>query len=56
MEDLRRYPDSAIGDIHNRIGAEIGQRRVKRAIDKLVEDGQVAAAGDRRARTYRVAG
>ncbi len=56
LEDLRRYPDSAISEIHDRIGAEIGQRRVKRAIDKLVKNGQVTAAGDRRARTYRLAG
>jgi ATP-dependent DNA helicase RecG len=55
LEDLRRYPDSAISEVHTRIGAEIGQRRVKRAIDKLVADGQVAATGDRRARTYRLA-
>jgi ATP-dependent DNA helicase RecG len=56
LEDLRRYPDSAIGDIHKRVGTEIGQRRVKRALDKLVEDGLVSAAGDRRGRTYRRVG
>ena len=33
LEDLQRYPESAIGDIHRRIGGEIHPKQVKRALD-----------------------
>ena len=31
LEDLHRYPESAISDIHQRIGGEIHPKQVKRA-------------------------
>lgn len=55
LEDLERYPDSAISAIHRRIGSEISGRAIKRALDALIDDGQVAGVGARRWRTYRLA-
>lgn len=52
LEDLRRYPRSAIGDIHHRIGEEIHQRQIKRALDTLIARGEVQFEGDRRWRRY----
>ncbi len=54
VEDLERYPGSAIGDIHDRIGPEINRRRIKRAIDGLVGDGVVHYKGEKRGRRYSV--
>ena len=52
VEDLRRYPRSPIGEINQRIGAEIPYKQVKRALDVLIDAGQVAFEGDRRGRRY----
>ncbi|MDA8382126.1 MAG: hypothetical protein M0037_03490 [Betaproteobacteria bacterium] len=42
IEDLERYPESAIGEIHRRIGAEIPRSQVKRMLDSLVAGGECA--------------
>jgi ATP-dependent DNA helicase RecG len=52
LEDLARYPDSSSADINRRIGAEISAKTVKRALDALVDAGQVTHAGERRWRRY----
>ena len=52
LEDLKRYPESAIGDIRQRIGSEIHPRQVKRALDGLVDKGEVRFEGDKRWRRY----
>lgn len=52
MEDLRRYPESAIGDIHKRIGGEIHPKQVKRALETLIERGAVRFEGNKRWRRY----
>lgn len=52
LEDLRRYPNSAIGDIRQRIGEEINPKQVKRALDQLVESGEVMFEGSKRWRKY----
>lgn len=56
LEDLARYPDSSSADINRRIGAEISAKTVKRALDDLVDAGQVVHAGERRWRRYRLSG
>lgn len=56
VEDLRRYPRSAMGDINKRIGAEIPYKQLKRAIDALIAAGQVQYEGDKRGRRYWLAG
>ncbi len=55
LEDLQRYPHSAIGEIHRRIGQEIHAKQIKRTLDKLIEAGQVAATGEKRGRRYGLA-
>jgi ATP-dependent DNA helicase RecG len=52
VEDLERYPESAIGDVHARIGLEINRRRIKRAIDILLEEGVLDYKGEKRGRRY----
>lgn len=51
-EDLRLYPASAIGAVHQRIGVEIHPKQIKRAIDELVSRGEVRFEGEKRWRRY----
>jgi ATP-dependent DNA helicase RecG len=53
LEDLERFPDSSISDIHRRVGPEIPPRTLRRALEGLVGEGQVTASGERRWRRYR---
>jgi len=53
LEDLRRYPNSAISDIHQRIGGEIHPKQVKRALDELIEKNAVSFEGSNRWRRYK---
>ena len=55
LEDLGRYPDSAISEIHRRIGSEIPLRLVRRALASLLDDKRILPLGDRRWRKYRPA-
>lgn len=52
MEDLRLYPASAISAVHQRVGAEIHPKQIKRAIDELVSRGEVRFEGEKRWRRY----
>lgn len=52
LEDLERYPRSAIGDIRRRIGGEIHAKQVKRALDGLIKKGEVDHEGEKRWRRY----
>jgi len=52
VEDLERYPGSAIGDVHKRIGSEINKRSIKRTIDELIADGRAYHEGEKRGRRY----
>ena len=52
FEDLQRYPQSAISDIHKRVGGEIHPKQVKRALDELIEHGAVRFEGNNRWRRY----
>ena len=54
LEDLERFPDSAKGDIHRRVGPEIPERTFRRALDDLVASGRVVATGETRARRFRL--
>jgi ATP-dependent DNA helicase RecG len=55
LKDLERFPDSGRGDIHRRIGPEIHEKTLARAIEALLAEGIVEAAGERRWRKYRLA-
>ena len=52
LEDLQRYPGSAIGDIRQRVGSEIHPKQVKRALEELIKRGAVRFEGDNRWRRY----
>lgn len=52
LEDLGRYPASAISDIHTRIGPEIPRRRVQAVLTKLVDAEEVHMEGERRWARY----
>jgi len=52
LEDLQRYPESAISDIHRRIGGEIHTKQVKRALEDLIGRGAVRFEGNKRWRRY----
>lgn len=53
-EDLRRYPDSAIGDIHARIGPEVARAQLKRVLAELVQREELAMLGVKRGARYRL--
>jgi len=55
LEDLERFPDSGRVDIHRRIGPEIHEKTVVRALNELVDEGRVCTSGVKRWRTYRLA-
>lgn len=52
LEDLQRYPQSAISEIHQRIGGELHPKQVKRALEDLIARGAVRPEGDKRWRRY----
>ena len=54
LEDLRRYPGSAISDIHSRVAPEVARHRIKKALDALFEDGLLVRTGEKRWRRYSV--
>lgn len=55
LEDLDRFPDSPAKEVHRRVGQEIPDRTVRRALKALMEAGEVSASGQTRWRKYRVA-
>ncbi len=52
VEDLNRYPNSAISDIHSRIAPEIKRRRIKDSLDYLLLQGKIRKKGEKRWRRY----
>lgn len=56
LEDLSRYPRSAIGEINRRIGEEISSKLIKRVLDGLIKTGEVGYEGERRWRRYWLTG
>ena len=51
-EDLQRYPGSAIGDVHRRIGEEIPRRRLKTVLGVLVREGSARMEGKLKGARY----
>lgn len=56
VEDLRRYPASAIGEVHRRVGAELARAQLKRVLADLVRRGELQMSGVKRAARYSLAG
>ncbi len=55
LEDLGRFPNSGRADIHRRIGPEIHEKALARALDALLREGAIVSTGERRWRKYRLA-
>ena len=45
LEDVGRYPETKIGDIHKRVGLEIPRSRIRRTIEQLVKDCKLLSKG-----------
>lgn len=54
-EDLRRYPQSKIGEISGRIGPEVNRSQLKRMLAELVSLEAVVMEGERNGARYRLA-
>jgi len=53
-QDISTYPNSLIGEINQRVGNEISQRKIKTQLDKMVAARQLIASGIKRWRTYSI--
>lgn len=53
LEDLDRFPESSVGEIHRRVADEVPIRTLSRTLQSLVRDGLVTATGVKRWRKYR---
>jgi ATP-dependent DNA helicase RecG len=51
-KDIKAYPESAFGEIHNRIGKEINQYKVKRMLKNMVDRGDLHSVGERKGTRY----
>ncbi|MGX9367224.1 ATP-binding protein [Desulfoplanes sp. PS50] len=54
VEDLQRYPNSAFGEIRDRLGHEITEHRLRGALKKLLESKKIQYNGEKRWRRYRL--
>lgn len=54
VEDVARYPNTKIGDIHQRVGLEIPRSRVRRAVEQLVTEAELIQEGVRSGTRYRL--
>lgn len=54
VEDVGRYPNTKIGNIHRRVGLEIPRSRVRRAVEQLVREGKLIQEGVRSGTRYRL--
>lgn len=52
LEDLDRYDDSSIGDIHQRVGKEIPLRNLRHQIKQMIENEDIKSKGERKYRRY----
>lgn len=52
FKDVTAYPNSAFSEIHQRIGKEINQYKVKRILKKMVENNVLGTAGERKGTRY----
>jgi ATP-dependent DNA helicase RecG len=52
IKDIESYPNSAISDIHKRIGEEINLHKVRRVLKKMVNENKVSIQGDKKWRRY----
>lgn len=51
-QDISTYPNSSIGEIHQRVGTEIPYRKIKAQLYEMVETGELQATGKLKGRKY----
>lgn len=54
FKDLKAYPKSGFGEIHQRIGLEINKHKVRRIIKLMVDKGMLETEGIKRWMTYSI--
>lgn len=54
LEDLRKYPKSSFGSLHQRIGKEIPPRQIRTLLKKLGEEKEIRKEGQRRYTYYSI--
>jgi ATP-dependent DNA helicase RecG len=52
LQDLKDFPNSHLSEIHERIGIEIKEGKLRKQLNVLIGDGKVKTAGGRKFRTY----
>lgn len=52
LEDLKIYKKTSIGNLNKRIGIEINQKKIKRQLDKMIDDNKIKIEGENRWRRY----
>lgn len=52
LQDLEIYRQAKISEIHKRIGTEIPQQKLRRALKSLVAEGTLKTSGEKRGRQY----
>lgn len=55
VTDLRIYPQSRIGQVHERIGLEIPRNKVQHLLYRMTDEGVLHRSGTRKAARYRLA-
>lgn len=55
FEDIQRYPNTKMGEIHKRIGLEIPRSRIRRTVDALVLSGKLQSVGVKSGTRYTIA-
>jgi ATP-dependent DNA helicase RecG len=53
-KDLTAYPNSGIGEIHQRIGMEINKHKVRRLLKRMVDNGQLKSEGVKKWTRYSI--
>lgn len=51
-QDISTYPNSSIGEIHQRVGTEIPYRKIKAQLYEMVKTGELQATGKLKGRKY----
>ena len=54
FKDIENYPNSAFGDIHQRIGYEINKLKIRRVLKNMVDNQRIFCTGERRWRRYAI--
>jgi hypothetical protein len=52
LEDIEKYPNSSIEEIHNRIGKEIPKRKLRTCLYRAVKNDELQTIGGKKYRKY----